>query len=827
MSDSTSAPARRFASRLDRLEVPAAALVALCSASAALGWLLQSRRLLQWLPGVPMVLAVALVLLVTSGLMLLRRRLAPAHQLLALRMSGASALAIGLAACLEWVTHSDLGIDFATLHVGLQGAASYPGRPSPEAGLALLLLGIGLAAQSFAHHHRARMLALQAFVGVGAIGAATLLARGLGLHLGLNAGRAQGLPTWTSGCEVLLSIALVAAWANVRRPAIAPVSQSEQLGVWTMSVLVMATASIALGALAMMQRQIEAEQTRLARTLIELRQHAMSDEIAHALAHGSAMAELLRALLPGDAAAGTTSARAWAEAFTRHPRLWHDNTSARLFDAAGHDLADFGRQAHPDAPPFALRGVAGASLLRDGTNFLLQTRVELDRAGHYLLLQQELPRVTEIMRSPALWPGQHSMLCRVARADTRCLGADVDARAGPPSPRFLAQLHGGSGASAASARLVNGLTWNGRPGMLASMPLASWGLELALVTPVDQAVAPVRAALGKLGVLFLVVAGLGTWALRGLIRPLSRRLDKALVEAQLHLEHANTAADTVQEALAVFEAVRDPSGRVTDFRIGYVNAAAAANLGATPADVLGRCLSELQSDAPHSRELFDRYLEVLQSGRPQQMESPCVGDGCGHKWLRRYIMKSGDGVFVIAHDITEARREAREMSHMALHDPLTGLPNRRSFEAALHTACRRAAACDSAVAVVFCDADDLKQLNDQRGHACGDEALREFARILRGAVRQGDLVARLAGDEFVVLLELGTQGDAADLVRGLRAAVDREIDVCGRAYPLRASVGWAAARGSQALAPSLLQAADDAMYQEKNRRKAGRMLATI
>lgn len=820
MSDPPSAPTLRLADRLGRLELPIAALVALLGLLCALAWLLQSPRLLRLLPGAPMVLSVALALLATSSLLLLRGRLAPAHQILGLRLAGALTLGLGLAASLEWLTHADLGIDFAPLHVVLQKACPHPGRPSVAAALSLVLLGVGLWAQSFAHRPRARVLALHAFIGVGAIGAMALLAPALGLRLDPAAGQTQALPGLASAAQMLLALALVLAWTNVRRPAIAPVSAAEQVGVWAVSILVVASASITLGALALMQRQIEAEQAHIAGSLIELHQRAISQELAHALAHGAAMGELLHGLARSPDGTAATRDQAWARAFSLHPDLWHDNTSVRLLGPAGRELAHFGRVVPVGADRLALRGLRDAVLFRSRSRFMLQTRVDLDGRGHYLLLQQDLAGVDRILQAHALWNGQQSLLCRVDSAVARCL--EPDAHAGPPSKRLLARI-GEDDASSTRPQVSQGVTWRGQPGMLASMPVAGWGLRLALVTPAAQAVGAVRAALARLGSLFLVVAALGTWALRGLIQPWSRRLDQALRDTQLHLEHTHTAADTVQEALAVFEAVRDSAGRVSDFRIGYVNAAAAANLGAAPAAVQGRRLGQLHTNAPEARELFERYLEVLHTGRPQQMESACIGEGCAHKWLRRYIMKSGDGVFVIAHDITEARREAHAMTHMALHDPLTGLPNRRSFDLALQRACARAAAGDSTVAVVFCDADDLKQLNDQRGHACGDDALREFARTLRGAVRQDDFVARLAGDEFVVLLELPTPRDALDIVHDLRAAVDREISVCGRPYVLRASIGWAAAHGAQAQPEALLRAADQAMYREKQLRKAAAM----
>jgi diguanylate cyclase (GGDEF)-like protein len=156
-----------------------------------------------------------------------------------------------------------------------------------------------------------------------------------------------------------------------------------------------------------------------------------------------------------------------------------------------------------------------------------------------------------------------------------------------------------------------------------------------------------------------------------------------------------------------------------------------------------------------------------------------------------------------------------KLRHQALHDALTGLPNRRLFHARVDDAFQRSIAEGSEPVVLFIDLDGFKRINDDLGHAAGDELLVTFAERLRGNVRPEELPARLGGDEFAVLIESGGLDTAEDVARRLVTTVKNPFSIHGRRLSVRLSVGIAGARDAAGV-EELLANADLAMYAAKS-----------
>jgi len=178
---------------------------------------------------------------------------------------------------------------------------------------------------------------------------------------------------------------------------------------------------------------------------------------------------------------------------------------------------------------------------------------------------------------------------------------------------------------------------------------------------------------------------------------------------------------------------------------------------------------------------------------------------------------NGDGAQGVLRDVTEIRVLQAELANQALRDQLTGLANRRLFDEMLNSALSRTLRTDNRVAIIFIDLDGFKTVNDVHGHVAGDGVLQEVSRRLLTAVREEDLVARVGGDEFLILLE-PLLSDDEHLVRRIKAIVARPIGIGdGKTVTIGASVGFAdtALVGRDPMA--LIEAADDNMYADKRR----------
>jgi diguanylate cyclase (GGDEF)-like protein len=171
-------------------------------------------------------------------------------------------------------------------------------------------------------------------------------------------------------------------------------------------------------------------------------------------------------------------------------------------------------------------------------------------------------------------------------------------------------------------------------------------------------------------------------------------------------------------------------------------------------------------------------------------------------------------------DITDRKRREEAVEHLAFHDRLTGLPNRAHLETQVGAALASVdAGRTGEAALLFLDIDRFKHVNDTMGHDAGDELLRQVAARLRKGARSHDVVARLAGDEFVVLLtDLPAPGAvraAGQVAARIRAALAAPYTLPGGAFETKASVGVAVYPEDAADAASLFKTADERMYEQK------------
>ena len=174
------------------------------------------------------------------------------------------------------------------------------------------------------------------------------------------------------------------------------------------------------------------------------------------------------------------------------------------------------------------------------------------------------------------------------------------------------------------------------------------------------------------------------------------------------------------------------------------------------------------------------------------------------------------GLYALSTDVTERRQLERRLAELARTDALTGLPNRYSFNEQLAAVIKRAHRAQSFTALLFLDVDRFKLINDSHGHGVGDEVLREFARRLLQLVRATDFVGRLAGDEFVVVLEgLNAAGEAEIVAGKIIEAINRPFAMSVGELSVGTSIGIAVHPRDELDGEELLGRADQALYLAK------------
>ena len=255
--------------------------------------------------------------------------------------------------------------------------------------------------------------------------------------------------------------------------------------------------------------------------------------------------------------------------------------------------------------------------------------------------------------------------------------------------------------------------------------------------------------------------------------------------------------------------------RLDDGRIVDANQSLAEMLRRDVDELVGCTLREfthpddVRAAQPHRARL---ELGIVDSFRIDQRYRRRDGE---YVWARTRVSSTeDDGVMLaITHieDVTEQRRAAEQLRYAARHDELTGLPNRSYLMHLLHD--RLATAEVDEVAVLFVDLDHFKTINDSLGHEIGDQLLQVVSERLRSALREGDVLARFGGDEFIIVMK----GEPVDVADRLRKAVHIPVDVADHELFVSASIGYSSNYEPGMSPNDLLRDADAAMYRAKAR----------
>lgn len=296
-----------------------------------------------------------------------------------------------------------------------------------------------------------------------------------------------------------------------------------------------------------------------------------------------------------------------------------------------------------------------------------------------------------------------------------------------------------------------------------------------------------------------------------------------LADQIIHYREKHKDAQRILEFADMAVMVTDVQGRIT-----AVNRSTADMFGYDEKEMIGMSVDMLIP--PHLRRRHGELMQAFVNSDHSDRRMSKTGEITGYRKEGTFFpleasvakFRSGDGWALVGtfRDLTEIKKAQEELTRRATHDPLTGLPNRALIHERLTSALERSKRREENVALLFVDLDGFKIINDTYGHEAGDWMLRTQADRLIRSIRPGDTVARIAGDEFVILCEqVGDPTDMARLAERINDAVRDPAEYRNAQLFVTASIGVALGHGTTHSAEDMLRSADHAMYAVKQKRR--------
>jgi diguanylate cyclase (GGDEF)-like protein len=284
---------------------------------------------------------------------------------------------------------------------------------------------------------------------------------------------------------------------------------------------------------------------------------------------------------------------------------------------------------------------------------------------------------------------------------------------------------------------------------------------------------------------------------------------------QAQLDLIGEALDASDDGFAIWKSVRAPDQSIENFTLVLMNKTGCDKAGHSQLELLGKLLTEVvpEVDAKGLHALFEKALRIGHSVK--DIVPVLSADGLPGAFENTVVPFGKDLVFATYRDVSEAEREHTRLLWLAEHDFLTGMPNRVKLQESLAESVALAREKGRLTGFVFIDIDHFKNINDTFGHDVGDMVLVNFAKRIRNSLPESALVARIAGDEFAILLhELEQEAQLRELMDEVFAAMQRpfkrdEIDI-----PVTCSAGCVLTDGS-AHPDEVIRIADKAMYRAK------------
>ncbi len=342
----------------------------------------------------------------------------------------------------------------------------------------------------------------------------------------------------------------------------------------------------------------------------------------------------------------------------------------------------------------------------------------------------------------------------------------------------------------------------------ASKSLAKWDVEASIIMPDGSRKYTHAIATPK-----LLLDGSVLWT--GVILDASR-IKKAEMKAAAAEDRSRRA---IVESLAQGLIMFDPDGKVkiynAQFKAYFPEIAEEVENGIEYSDLIKAELARTNSSSPHRRvdALLRERLKAHQDGKPYNIEHKIGED----TWVQVDEHRTEEGETVIVYtNVSEIKRREARIQHMAMHDALTGLPNRSLFRDRIQQAVYDSGRYKNKTAIICLDLDNFKNVNDTLGHPAGDELLRIVADRLTATVRDVDTVARLGGDEFAIILnDIGDLNEVDRLAQRVIELLSEPFELKGNQVVIGTSIGISLCDSETNDADELIKNADLALYRAK------------
>ncbi len=807
-----------------------AALIAGIGIYVLTGWAIGSEPMVRVLPNSVAMSVNAAILFVAVAICLspTPQGAGPTH----IRTAAACFLvALPAAILFEHWTDIDLGIDWAALHGTVRDDNPRPGRTAPNACVALLMTAVFFLLVD--HRSTRTSRTLQTIVAVAVYGTLGIAVAGLaGYVLGLDALYRLGSSN-RMAASTAISLLLAGIGMNTRlnrapwRQDVASAgSAMRRIVKGSATVLTFVAIITGLTGFAMLKAGFDHARLESLQATTHDTASVVSNILEQHFHRARSVAE------------STTLRTGLADA-SHDPSGHADRQSLRVigeslvasafshvafFDAKGDEIASFGKptNADPSAVAVAIDRGTTRGMLAWHDGFVLRTDEAVTDRGRIvgrLVAWQRLPAMTAVVEGLRLENDSTDVLiCTREAGDAVCFPSRFYPKLqiplivdGEPNLAISHALLGQRG-----VMMVDDM--RGKNVLAGYEPLVDDRLGIVVKTDSANLYAPMRDRLNLLAGWMVLIIGSGTLILRAYLKPLSR----LLIERHLALEESEERLRVTLQSIGDAVITTDIDGDVS-----YLNPVAETMTGWRRDEAYGRPLGDVfhlvdvetgePAPSPLEKVLQTRTAGALAKGTALVQRGGArfqIEDSAAP-----IVNSSGVvlGAVLVFHDVSHAHAMAAEMSHQAMHDPLTGLINRREFERRLQSSLQTAVRGNDH-SLLYLDLDQFKIINDRCGHGAGDELLRQLTALLHDKLRRGDTLSRLGGDEFGVLLQGCGVAPAWWIAEGLRQTVsDFRFAWDDKTFGLGVSIGLVTFGDDGLTLSDVLRMADSACYVAKDK----------